>query len=68
VSEIWFERLAAMKMSLAGNAGKSRVFILSAALAVFSFEHLHSLAATPQDADASGQSFYADAKPMLDLA
>jgi len=56
-----------MKMSLAGKEGKSRVLILSGALAIFAFAQLHPLAATPQDADASGQSFYADAKPMLDF-
>jgi hypothetical protein len=55
-----------MKLSRARPACTARVFILPGALAVLGFAHGHSLVAKAQIIDTSGQSYYEDARPLVD--
>ncbi|MFZ0960523.1 MAG: hypothetical protein WAO35_06420 [Terriglobia bacterium] len=60
------KRQDAVKLSRAEAAGAACVCLLPGALAVLGFAHLCSLVAKAQIVDTSGQSYYANAKPLLD--
>jgi len=55
-----------MKLSRTGPTCRARMFILPSALAVLGFAHLRSLVAKAQVIDTSGQSYYENARPLLD--
>ena len=55
-----------MKLSGAGPTCTAHVFILPIALAVLGFAHWHLLVAKTQIIDTSGQSYYLNARPLLD--
>ena len=55
-----------MKRGRAGPTCTARVFILPIAWAVLGFAHLHSFVAKAQVMDTSGQSYYVNARPLLD--
>ena len=55
-----------MKLRRAGPTCTARVFILPIALAVLGFTHLHLLVAKTQIFDTCGQSYYVNARPLLD--
>ena len=57
-----------MKLSRARPACKARVRILPCALAVLGLAHLHSVVAKTQITDTSGQSYYENARPLLDYS
>lgn len=55
-----------MKLGRAGPTCAARVFILPIALAVLGPAHLHLFVAKAQIIDTSGQSYYVNARPLLD--
>ncbi len=57
-----------MKLSRASPAYSVRVFILPGALAVLAFTQWHLLVAQTEDMDTSEQSYFEDARPLLDYS